>query len=182
MRTKPGLALAAALALLIAGCGTRATTPLPQEQVLTGQMVNQSDANAATESYRIVQLDNQEGQLAAAQSTDPQVRTLAAELIGKANQLYPQLEEQLQRTGITPARVLPRVLQGKVDRLGTLRGRTFDRQYLADQIESHQRALVVFQDGLSRSQDAGIKALLTQAVPVVQDSLDKLQALRAKLG
>ena len=153
MKTNAKLGLALLLALPVTGCATQASVPLPHTQILTGQKVNQADADVVTQSYRIVQLDNEEGQLAAAQSSSPQVRALAAEIIGKANQLYPQLEEQIQRTGITPPRELPGDLRAKLERIRGLHGRAFDRAYLADQIGTHQQAVRVFQQGLAR--DAG---------------------------
>ena len=183
LRTNVKLTMAAVwLALPVAGCGTRATAPLPHEQILTGQMTNQSDVNVVTQSYRIVQLDNQEGQLAATQSSNPQVRALAAEIIGKANQLYPLLEAQVRRTGIRPPRALPGEMQRKIERISGLHGRAFDRQYLADQIESHQQAVKVFQDAQARTEDQGVKDTVMTALPVVQEDLEKLQELQGRLG
>ncbi len=182
MSAKRKLAAVITLTLPLVACGTTAVTPFPSQQILTGQIVNQADADVVTESYRIVQLDNQEGQLAATQSSNPQVRAIAAELISRANRLYPGLEEQIRRTGITPPRTLPEELQGKLNHIRTLRGQAFDRQYLSDQIDTHQRAAKIFQNGLSRTQDAGIRAVLEQALPVVQEDLARLMELKATIG
>ncbi len=170
------------LALPIAGCATRAQAPLPQEQILTGQHLSQADANFVTESYRIVQVDNQEGQFASAQSGNPQVRALAAEIVGKANQLYPMMQDAIQKNGITPPRELPADLRARLDRTRSLQGAAFDRAYLADQVETHQLAIRVFQAEQSRTQDPAMRALVNRALPVVQEDLAKLQTLQAQMG
>jgi putative membrane protein len=168
------------LAVPIAGCATRAQAPLPQEQILTGQQLSQADANFVTESYRIVEMDNQEGQLAATQSNNPQIRALAAEIVSKANQLYPPLQDAIQKNGITPPRELPADLRGRLDRTRVLRGAAFDRSYLADQVDTHQRAIAVFEAEQARTQDPTLRALVVRALPVVQEDLGKLQALQPR--
>lgn len=164
--------------LVFAGCATRATLPFSQEQILSGKTLNQTDANFVTESYRIVQLDNLEGQLAAAQSGNRRIRELAAELVAKANQLYPQLEDAIKQNNISAPQRLPRDLQTRLDQIRRLRGAAFDMQYLTDQIASHQQAVQVFKAELARTQDSSMRALADQALPVVQETLDRLQALR----
>ena len=170
------------VSLPIAGCATRAQAPLPQEQILTGQHLSQADANFVTEGYRIVELDNQEGQLATAQSGNPQVRALAVEIVAKANQLYPLMQDVIQKNGITPPRELPGDLRTRLDRTRSLHGAAFDRAYLADQVETHQRAIRAFQAEQARTQDPAMRALVDRALPVVQEDLGKLQALQAQMG
>ena len=169
------------LALPVAGCATRAQAPLPQEQILTGQQLSQADANFVTESYRIVEMDNDEGQLAATQSGNPQVRALAAEIVGKANQLYPRMQDAVRKNGITPPRELPADLRGRLERTQALHGGAFDRSYLADQVETHQRAIRAFQAEQARTQDPSMRALVDRALPVVQEDLGKLQALQSSM-
>ena len=170
------------LALPVAGCTTRAQTPFPQEQILTGQMLNQADANFVTESFRLVRLDDQEGQLAAAQSGNPQVRGLAAEIVAKANQLYPLMQDAIRKDGISAPVELPGELRARFERTRGLQGAAFDRSYLADQVETHQRAIRAFQAEQTRTQDPTMRSLVNQALPVVQEDLGKLQALQAAMG
>ncbi len=170
------------LALPVAGCTTQAQTPFPQQQILTGQMLNQADANFVTESFRLVRLDGQEGQLAAAQSDNPQVRALAAEIVAKANQLYPLMQDAIRKNGISPPVDLPGDLRGRLERTRGLQGSAFDRSYLADQVETHQRAIRAFQAEQARTQDPTMRSLVNQALPVVQEDLGKLQALQAAMG
>jgi putative membrane protein len=165
------------LALLLAACGTKAVTPLPEVQILTGERLNQADANFVTTAYQIVQLDTQQGQIAAAQASSPRVRAIAAELSAKANALYPELEAAIKRNGIVPPTRLPEDLAARVDRLRRLQGEAFDAAYVADQVKSHKRAVWVFQDELSRTQDPAMRSLAERVLPVVQNDLAQLLAI-----
>ena len=62
------------------------------------------------------------------------------------------------------------------------RDAAFDRSYLADQVETHQRAIRAFQAEQARTQDPTMRSLVNQALPVVQEDLGKLQALQAAMG
>ncbi len=169
------------LALPLTACGTKAVTPLPEAQILTGETLNQADANFVTAAYQIVQLDNQEGQIALERASSPRVRALAAELIAKANDLYPRLEAAIKRDGIVPPRRLPEDLAARVDRLQRLQGEAFDDAYIADQVKSHTRAVAVFKAELARTQDPAMRTLAERALPVVQDDLAKLLTLSAAI-
>ncbi len=167
------------LALPLAACGTKALTPLPQTQILTGENLNQADANFVTTAYQIVQLDNQQGQIAAARASSAQVRAIAADLSAKANALYPVLEAAIKRNGIVPPSRLPEDLAARVDRLHRLQGEALDDAYLADQVKSHKRAVRVFQEEVARTQDPAMRSLAEQALPVVQTDLAQLLTLSA---
>lgn len=169
------------LCIFLAACGTKALTPLPDQQILTGQKLNQADANFVTSAYQTVQLDNLEGQLAAVHATDPRVRSIAGQLIARANVLYPPLEDAIRVNGITPPTRLPGALQRKVDALGALRGRAFDRAYIADQLESHRAAAATFTEELRRTQDPAMRALAEGALPWVNRAIARLEEISPAL-
>ena len=77
---------------------------------------------------------------------------------------------------------MPGDLRGRLERTRGLQGSAFDRSYLADQVETHQRAIRAFQAEQARTQDPTMRSLVNQALPVVQEDLGKLQALQAAMG
>ena len=170
------------LTAVLGACATQAQTPFRQEQVLRGNdsSLNQADAAFVTAAYRVAQLDNSEGQLAAAQSGNPKLRQLAAEIVAKANQLYPQLETEIAKNGITAPRELPADLRDRLNRLGEKRGRAFDQQYLSDQVETHQQAVQAFEAEQARTHDAAMRSLAELALPVVREDLGRLQELQER--
>jgi putative membrane protein len=169
------------VALSLAACGTKAVTPLPEVQILTGEKLNQADANFVTTAYQIIQLDKQQGQIAVVQASSPRVRAIAADLSSKADALYPELEAAIKRNGIVPPKRLPDDLAARVDRLRRLQGEALDEAYLADQVKSHKRAVAVFQEELSRTQDPVMHSLAERALPIVQGDLAQLLAISAAM-
>ena len=87
--------------LLLAGSVMACTTPAVPTAP-NGQALNKTDTDFVMTSYDIIQLDNQEGQLAAMQASDPRVRQMALELITKANAMQPKLDTVIGTDGITP--------------------------------------------------------------------------------
>ena len=175
------LSLGLALTLPIAGCSTRALSPLPQTEILTGSKLKQADTDFVTAAYQIVQLDDQEGQLSGTRAADPRVRALAVQLASQANMLYPQLQDTIKSNGISAPNRLPLALSGQVDKLKGLTGSAFDRQYVADQVQSHQRAVDIFQKEASTTEDPAMRTQAQTALPVVQDNLGRLKFLAGDL-
>jgi predicted outer membrane protein len=143
--------------------------------------LNQTDQDFVTTAFNVMQLDDQEGQLAATQAADPRVRAIAGDLSAKAETLEPQVDTALAQDNMTPPTRLPDAAQNEVTALVPLQGKEFDRAYLQDQIASHQRGVAVFQAEQAKTQDPQLRQLAATSLPVVQDSLSKLQAIAASL-
>jgi putative membrane protein len=170
------LPVALILALPLVGCATP-TTPVASN----GQPLNQTDQDFITSAFNIMQLDDQEGQLAAVQAADPRVKLIAGDLINKAETMEPQIDTVLATDNVTPPGRLSDNSQGEVTALVPLTGKSFDRTYLNDQIASHQRGIAAFKAEQASTQDPQLRQLAASALPVVQDSLSKLQAIAATM-
>ena len=62
-----------------------------------------------------------------------------------------------------------------------LSGKAFDKAFVADQIRSHQRGVTVFQTEAAGTQHTQMRELAKNSMPIMQDSLTKLQAIQATL-
>ena len=160
-----------ALALPVAACAT-ADKPVA---------LNPADTDFVTTSYQIIQLDDQEGELAAMQAYDPRVKAIAGDLIAKADVISPELNKVVGTDGIALPTRLSNAQQASVDALTPLTGKAFDRAYLNDQIASHQRGVAVIKAEQASTKDPQMLALANQTLPIVQDDLNKLQAIAASL-
>ena len=170
------LSAALVLALPLVGCAT-STTPVASN----GQPLNQTDQDFITTAFNIMQLDDQEGQLAAVQAADPRVKVIAGDLINKSETMEPQIDTVLATDNVTAPARLSDASQGQVTALVPLQGKSFDRAYLNDQIASHQRGIAIFTAEQARTQDPQLRKLATNALPILQDSLNKLQATAATM-
>jgi putative membrane protein len=168
------LPLAIALALPVCACSSMPGFSGPVT-------LNQTDQDFVTTAFNIMQLDDQEGQLAAVQAADPRVKAIAGDLIAKAETMEPSVDTVLAKDNLTPPARLSDASQGQVTALVPLTGKAFDRAYLNDQIASHQRGVAVFQAEQASTKDPQLRQLASNALPVVQESLGKLQAIAASL-
>jgi putative membrane protein len=64
--------------------------------------------------------------------------------------------------------------QAMLDRLKAARGEAFDREYMAQQMTAHSKALALHQNFAQNGEDAGLKAFAAKVVPVVQKHHDML--------
>ena len=59
--------------------------------------------------------------------------------------LYPNLQGALQAEGKTAPTSLPPDLSAQIQKLGSLSGPAFDREFVADELAAHQRAVQIMQ-------------------------------------
>ena len=168
--------------LCLAGLLAVAACTTPEAQILASGSLGPVDADYVNTTYTIVQLDVQEGKLAATRAADPRVRDLSSQVVAQAGVLYPQLQGALRAEGVKPPAGTPLDVAAEVQKLSGLSGSAFDKQYVADQIASHQRALAVFQKEDKLTKADALRAEVETALPVVQDNLAKLQYISGDIS
>ena len=164
-----------ALALPLAGCDTVAS------QIKASGGMGPTDADFVTAAYAIAQLDEQAGKLAATKATDPRVTDLAATMSSEATVLYPNLQGALQAEGKPVRNSLPPEVSAQLQKLGTLSGPAFDREFVAAELAAHKRAVQILQREDSTTKDAVLKAQVETELPAVQGNLDRLTFLSGEL-
>ena len=70
----------------------------------------------------------------------------------------------------------------ELDELRQARNAQFDQAYMKFQVESHEKTLKMLQDQQDRAQNAELKAMITQAIPKVQQHLERAQQLQKTVG
>ena len=70
----------------------------------------------------------------------------------------------------------------ELDDLRQARNAQFDQQYMKFQVETHEKTLKLLQDQQDRAQNAELKAMITQAIPKVQQHLQRAQQLQKTVG
>ena len=160
-----------AVPLVTAGCTTM------EAQIRSGGTMGQPDADYASTAYELVQLDNQAGALAATKASDPRVTTLASALTAQATAFTPGLQSALNVQGIKLPTSLPQAEAAEIDRLKTLNGPAFDREYVADELAIHKRAVAVLQKEDAATKDGVLRNQVEMQLPTVQTNLGTLQGL-----
>ncbi len=66
----------------------------------------------------------------------------------------------------------------ELDDLRQARNAQFDKAYMKFQVEAHEKTLKLLQDQQERAQNAELKAMITKAIPQVQQHLTRAQQLQ----
>jgi len=121
------------------------------------------------------------GQLALKRSSNQQVKNFANQLINdhsKANQEVGDLASLKQAT-------LPNALsteqQAIYNRLQSLSGSAFDREFLKVNIKAHQDTIDSFQEQATYGPDMDVRAMADKTLPTLKMHLQMAQGLAAKL-
>lgn len=164
--------------LVLAGCNaTTATT----SQGAGDSPSSKTDVAFITSSTDIIQFDKEEGKLAAKDSRNPAVLAEANKINNSAEYFAKQIYPAAARAGIKPPADLPTGLRVRLDHMHRQQGIDFDKDYVNDQIYSHQTNLYQLQDEAEHGTDPELKALAQRAVPVVQDDITRLRALQRRV-
>jgi putative membrane protein len=126
-------------------------------------------------------------QMALQKSTSAEVKALAQKLVTDHTQLLQQLQNLQGSSNNNNPALSNDSMSNSSDSTGVnnmynnISGITFDRQWISDMTVGHQKAIADFKMELTKTNDAGLKALINNALPVMQDHLRQLQVLRGKM-
>jgi putative membrane protein len=174
-QTVTWLALAASLAL--AACNS-STTTVPHGATDT---VSKQDLDFVTYATAIIRFDKEEGQLAQKEAKDPAVLATANKMTSDANYFGAKINPAAARAGIKPPDVLPSDLRVRLGHMRLQQGIDFDKNYVNDQIYSHENNLAGLEDEAANGTVPELKVLAQQAIPVVTENLARLRPLQHKM-
>ncbi len=192
------VASVAVAALNLAACGqktddtarvdTEATEPVQQPSANpTATIPTPSDEAAAPDFVAKAgagdMFEIETSRLALKRSTNPQVKKFAQSMIDAHTKTTAELKKAIAASGrtLSPPAVLPDDLRGKVDDLGKVDAKDFDRKYMDAQADGHQAALDLFQRYANDGDVAEIKAFATATAPTIQEHLNMAKSLRDTL-
>ena len=147
----------------------------------TGSASNKADARFVTQAYQVIEFDRQEGDLARVQAKDPRVKAIAAKLLEEANRYAEQLSPTAKQLGIKPPTELRDALRVSIVHMRVQNGLMFDRNYLDDQIASHEDALRSSETINSQEYSAPLIDLARRGQALISKNLDELRELRRTL-
>lgn len=182
-RVRRGL-VAGAVAVLggVAACDSDDVTG-PNEDIVESI---RTDAHILAAMHESNVGEIQAGEVALDKATNEAVRDFAQMMIDHHTSLDQQGTALATQLGITPALPDQRLPQVQAAELATLQataaGNQFDRVYVAQQITAHQRALALVDAGLDRAERAELRALLTQARPIIQTHLALAESIQDDIG
>lgn len=150
-------------------------------------------AGAMTDAQILAQMSVSNGaeisssQLAQPKARNQQVKDFARDMIAEHQAMQGQADSLATRANITPSPAQGDTLQQALDRgreqlQGQAAGAEFDRMYMDMQVTAHEGTLALLNNARGAAQNADLQALIDQAIPKVQQHLDRARQIRGALG
>jgi putative membrane protein len=128
------------------------------------------------------------GKVAQTKATNAEVKSFASTMVQDhtamqkdGDQLATRLN--IKTEGSAEADQMKQEHKAALDSLNnTAKGASFDKMYIANQVAGHQAVLDHLQKAQGQAQSADIKTMIQQAIPKVQQHLDRARQIQSKLG
>jgi putative membrane protein len=123
-----------------------------------------------------------QSQLALDKSSDPAVKAFAQKMIDDHTALEAKMKPFADKYGVTPATMPNATHQAEVDKLSSLSGKAFDKEYIASMEKDHRAALILFDDERTTSKDKDLQSAADGAYTTVTMHIKMADKVAAKLG
>jgi putative membrane protein len=122
------------------------------------------------------------GQKALIKSSDPQVKSLAQQMVDDHTKANMQLNNLASRKGLPDTASMTADQLNLLSRLDSLSGTSFDREYLSQQAAAHQDAITKFENASINANDHDIRDWASATLPTLRDHLSMVQSRQQSLG
>ncbi len=144
----------------------------------TGYAIAQSSAaeNQASSDKAFLQRSSeggyaevQFGQLAEQRANSPDVKAFGQKMVQDHSTLNDRMQPIAERLGVSPASSLNKKNQVEYDKLSSLSGPAFDKEYITAMVEDHRKDLVEFRHEERATSDPELKSAVTAAERVITE-------------
>ena len=118
------------------------------------------------------------GELAAQKGMRKDVRAFGQMMVKDHTAINSDLKALAAQKGVTLPDSLDAKHQGMVDKMEALTGSEFDAAYIAVMITEHNEDAWEFKAESAATQDADIKSFVDKSIPVVDDHLKRITAMK----
>jgi putative membrane protein len=118
------------------------------------------------------------GKLAAGKAGNPGLRAFGHQMVddhGKAND---RLKAVAEKQNMTLPENMTAKQQAMYEHLQSLSGAAFDKAYLTGMLKDHEEDIKQFQREAKSGKDGQLKSFASETLPLLQDHLNKLKAIR----
>jgi putative membrane protein len=163
---------------ILAACAFALAVGMASPTLSVEESVDQKfAADAAKDSMAEVEL----GQLALNKSNDARVREFATRIIQDHSKANLQLESIAKSGNIVLPSEPGETLEKSMDKLSGLSGKNFDRAYVEDMVEDHEKAVKLFQQYQREGSNKELRAFAQQTLPVLQEHLHMAKTIEKTL-
>lgn len=117
------------------------------------------------------------GEMAEKAAAKTSVRDFGQQLVRDHTQAYGELAALAGRIGATIPKGIDVRRDSAIRKLTRVKGRTFDRQFLRDEVLDHERALTAFRREAAHGSDADVRAFASKMIPTLREHLHTAESL-----
>jgi putative membrane protein len=114
----------------------------------------------------------------AQQKADEQSKTFASKMVKDHSEASAELKAIAAKANVEVPSALDSAHQSKLDKLKSLSGADFDKQYDADQLAAHKDAVSMFERYAQGGDNADLKAFATKHLPHLKEHLQMAESMQ----
>lgn len=161
---------------------TTGTADSPTDMTVDPESTNILDNDLVIKAAHDNLFEIQAGELAAQKATNAEVKQFAEMMVRDHNQATELIQQVATERNITLPTDMGDQNQAVFTRLSDLSGAEFDRAYMNEMVNSHQKDIALARNQIQNGQDQELKALTTDKLPALEGHLQMAQDLAQRLG
>ncbi|MCU1284381.1 MAG: outer membrane protein [Acidobacteriales bacterium] len=122
------------------------------------------------------------GSMANQQGANSVVKQFGQKMVTDHTDIDNRLQQIAQQKGVTLPTDLPEDAQSLKQQLSQAQGQQFDRSYMQNMVQDHQKDIAEFQKEASQGQDPDVKNFATTTLPILQEHLQLAQSALKAVG
>src|SRR5690554_2466293 len=154
-----------------------------QTQTTTGQAqvtkTNTLDRAFFEKAIESGQKEITAGTIAQANSTDPQIIEFGRMMQRDHTSANEKLSMLAKNKGYEQSVGLKDSTDKSLEKLRTLQGEAFDKEYVAFMVQSHKEAVQLFTDHSNKTEDQEVKRIVTEILPTLKQHLQHAEQLKS---
>jgi putative membrane protein len=121
------------------------------------------------------------GQMASAQGTDAGVKSFGNRMVTDHSKANDELKALATQKGMALPTDVDAEHKATADKMSKKTGKDFDKAYMADMVEDHEKDVKEFEKASKDAKDGDLKAWAAKTLPTLQDHLRQAKETKAKL-
>lgn len=160
---------------------TTGTEDSPSDMTLDPDSTNILDNDLVVKGAQDNRFEIQAGELAVQKATDAEVKQFAQTMVRDHTQATDLIQQVAAERNITLPTDMGDQNQAVFARLSELSGAEFDRAYMTEMVNSHQKDVALARNQAQNGKDEALKSLAAEKLPALENHLNKAQALAQRL-
>lgn len=141
----------------------------------------EDDSKRVVRAYSDGLYEVKASEAAKTKATDADVKKIAAMMVTAHNKLNKQLVDLAKKKSFTLPETIEQGQLDDINKTGEKTGLDFDKAYVDDLVDKHEKAIDMFEKSADKSNDPDVKKAFTDALPELRAHLEHAKTLKEKL-